>query len=185
MAANNVEQSTVWFLLIAVLWTGYFVLEGFDFGVGMLLRPVARDDRERRVMLNTTGPVWDGNEEWLITAGGATFSAFPEWYATLFSGFYLPLLLILVSLSLRAASSEYRGKIDDDAWRSRADWGITLGSWLPAILLGEAFGNIVRGVAIDADKQLVSGFFELLSRYALLTGAVTAPIVARQGAASL
>ena len=179
------ELSTVWFLLIAVLWTGYFVLEGFDFGVGMLLRPVARDDRERRVMLNTIGPVWDGNEVWLITAGGATFAAFPEWYATLFSGFYLPLLLILVALILRAVSLEYRGKIDDDAWRSRADWGITLGSWLPAILWGVAFGNIVRGVAIDADKQVVSGFFDLLNPYALLTGAVTALLFATHGAVFL
>lgn len=179
------DLSTVWFLLIAVLWTGYFVLEGFDFGVGMLLRPVARDDRERRVMLNTIGPVWDGNEVWLITAGGATFAAFPEWYATMFSGFYLPLLLILVALILRAVALEYRGKIDDDAWRARADWGITVGSWVPAILWGVAFGNIVRGVAIDADKQVVSGFFDLLNPYALLTGAVTALLFITHGAVFL
>jgi len=180
-----VELSTVWFLLIAVLWTGYFVLEGFDFGVGMLLRPLARNDRERRVMLNTIGPVWDGNEVWLITAGGAMFAAFPEWYATLFSGFYLPLLVILIALIVRAVALEYRGKMDDAAWRSRADWGITLGSWLPAILWGVAFGNIVRGVAIDADKQVVSSFFELLNPYALLSGAVTALLFATHGAVFL
>lgn len=179
------ELSTLWFILIALLWTGYFVLEGFDFGVGMLLRPVGRDDRERRVLLNTIGPVWDGNEVWLITAGGATFAAFPEWYATLFSGFYLPLLIILVALIGRAVALEYRGKIDDDVWRRRADIGITFGSWVPAILWGVAFGNIVRGVAINADKQVVSSFFELLNPYALLTGGVTALLFITHGAVFL
>src|SRR3990170_1311713 len=116
------ELTTVWFALIAILWIGYFTLEGFDFGVGMLLPVVARNDTERRVLYNTVGPVWDGNEVWVLTAGGATFAAFPEWYATLFSGFYLPLLLILLALIIRAVSIEYGGKINDAGWRGRWDW---------------------------------------------------------------
>lgn len=167
------ELSTVWFLLIAVLWTGYLVLEGFDFGVGMLLPVLGRDDRDRRVLINTIGPVWDGNEVWLLTAGGATFAAFPEWYATLFSGFYLPLLIILVALILRGVAFEYRGKINDDAWRRRWDIAIMVGSYLPAVLWGVAFANIVRGVPIDADKQFVGNLFDLLGPFALLGGATT------------
>jgi cytochrome d ubiquinol oxidase subunit II len=179
----------LWFILIAVLFTGYFVLEGFDFGVGMLMPLLGRskngsadNDTRRRVVLNTIGPVWDGNEVWLLTAGGAMFAAFPEWYATLFSGFYLPLLLILVALIVRVCAIEYRGKIDDATWRSRWDWGIILGSWVPAILWGVAFANIVRGVAIDENRQVVSGFFDLLNPYALLGGATTAIVFALHGA---
>ena len=174
--------SLVWFVLIAVLWTGYLVLEGFDFGVGMLLRPLSRDGTERRLVINTLGPVWDGNEVWLLVAGGAMFAAFPEWYATMFSGFYLPLLLILVALILRAVAFEWRGKIDDDGWRNRWDWAITFGSWIPAVLWGVAFANLVRGVEIDADHQMVSSFFDLLSPYALLGGATTALLFATHGA---
>ncbi len=179
----------LWFILIAVLFTGYFVLEGFDFGVGMLMPVLGRskngsadNDTRRRVVLNTIGPVWDGNEVWLLTAGGAMFAAFPEWYATLFSGFYLPLLLILVALIVRVCAIEYRGKIDDATWRSRWDWGIVFGSWVPAILWGVAFANIVRGVAIDENRQVVSGFFDLLNPYALLGGATTALVFALHGA---
>ncbi|EME23158.1 cytochrome d ubiquinol oxidase subunit II [Rhodococcus triatomae] len=179
----------LWFILIAVLFIGYFVLEGFDFGVGMLMPVLGRskngsadNDTRRRVVLNTIGPVWDGNEVWLLTAGGAMFAAFPEWYATLFSGFYLPLLLILVALIVRVCAIEYRGKIDDATWRSRWDWGIILGSWVPAILWGVAFANIVRGVAIDENRQVVSGFFDLLNPYALLGGATTAIVFALHGA---
>jgi cytochrome d ubiquinol oxidase subunit II len=113
------ELHTVWFILIAVLWTGYFFLEGFDFGVGMLLHVLGHTETDRRVMINTIGPVWDGNEVWLLTAGGATFAAFPYWYATLFSGFYLPLFLILIALIFRGVAFEYRGKIDSEAWRAR------------------------------------------------------------------
>src|SRR5881398_4094576 len=116
--------TTVWFIVIAFFWTGYFVLEGFDFGVGMLLPVLGRDDTERRVLINTIGPVWDGNEVWVLVAGGATFAAFPEWYATLFSGFYLPLLLILVALILRGVAFEFRGKIDSDRWRR--NWDIAI-----------------------------------------------------------
>ncbi len=176
------DLTLVWFVLIAILWTGYLVLEGFDFGVGMLLPFLGRKDRDRRVMINTIGPVWDGNEVWLITAGGATFAAFPEWYATRFSGFYLPLLLILVGLILRIVSFEWRGKINTDTWRAWADRGIIVGSYLPGILWGVAFANLVRGVELDADHQYVGGFFALLNPFALLGGVVTALLFVLHGA---
>ncbi|RYB88425.1 cytochrome d ubiquinol oxidase subunit II [Nocardioides glacieisoli] len=176
------ELTTIWFILIAVLWIGYFTLEGFDFGVGMLLPVLARNDTERRVMINTIGPVWDGNEVWLLVAGGATFAAFPEWYATLFSGFYLPLLLILVALIVRGVAFEYRAKRDDDRWRSRWDAAIFVGSLLPSILWGVAFANILRGVPIDSDLEYVGGFFNLLNPYALLGGAMTLLLFLTHGA---
>ncbi|MGX6607195.1 cytochrome d ubiquinol oxidase subunit II [Micromonosporaceae bacterium Da 78-11] len=179
------ELTTVWFALIAVLWAGYFLLEGFDFGVGILLPVLARDNRERRLLINTIGPVWDGNEVWLIVAGGATFAAFPEWYATLFSGFYLPLLLILVALILRGVAFEYRGKRDDDAWRRGWDACIIGGSLVPAILWGVAFGNIVRGVRLDADHEYIGGFVELLNPYALLGGLTTLILFVLHGAVFL
>ena len=179
------ELSTVWFLLIAVLWTGYLVLEGFDFGVGMLLPVLGRGDKERRVLINTVGPVWDGNEVWLLTAGGATFAAFPEWYATMFSGFYLPLLLILLALIVRVVAFEWRGKIDDPRWRAWADRALVVGSWVPAVLWGVAFGNLVRGVHLDADHQYVGTFFDLLNPYALLGGATTGLIFLTHGAVFL
>src|SRR5215475_1404105 len=162
------ELTTVWFILIAVLWIGYFVLEGFDFGVGVLLPVLGRDESERRVLINTIGPVWDGNEVWVITAGGATFAAFPEWYASLFSGFYLPLLLILVALILRGVAFEYRGKRDDPTWRRRWDTAITGGSLLPAVLWGVAFANIVRGVPLSASHEYTGNLLTLLNPYALL-----------------
>ena len=165
------ELTTIWFLLVAVLFTGYFILEGFDFGVGMLLPVLGRDDRERRVLINTIGPVWDGNEVWLITAGGAMFAAFPEWYATLFSGFYLPLLLILLALIVRGVAFEYRHKRPEAAWKRRWDAAIFFGSLLPAILWGVAFANILRGVPLDADHEYVGGLLDLLNPYALLGGA--------------
>jgi len=176
------ELTTVWFVLIAVLWVGYFVLEGFDFGVGMLLPVLAEDERERRVVINTIGPVWDGNEVWLLVAGGATFAAFPEWYATLFSGFYLPLLLILLALIVRGVAFEYRHKRDDPRWRSRWDAAIFVGSAVPALLWGVAFGNIVRGVEIDADKEFVGSFWDLLNPFALLGGVTTVLLFLTHGA---
>src|SRR5690349_16929934 len=175
----------VWFVLIAVLWTGYFFLEGFDFGVGILTKLLARDRGERRVMINTIGPVWDGNEVWLLTAGGATFAAFPEWYATMFSGFYLPLLLILLALIVRVVAFEWRGKIDDPRWRSLADRCLMGGSWVPAVLWGVAFGDVVRGVELDADHQYVGGFWALLNPFAVLGGATTALIFLSHGAVFL
>ncbi|MFN3257259.1 MAG: cytochrome d ubiquinol oxidase subunit II [Ilumatobacter sp.] len=187
------ELTTVWFILITVLWTGYFVLEGFDFGVGMLFPILGRGDggpddiehdgeTRRRVMLSTIGPVWDGNEVWLLTAGGATFAAFPEWYATLFSGFYLPLLLILAALIVRALAFDYRGKVDDPVWRRRWDLAIIVGSFVPALLWGVAFTNIVRGVPIDADKEYTGSLFTLLNPAALLGGVAMVALFIAYGA---
>jgi len=176
------ELYDVWFLLIAVLWIGYFVLEGFDFGVGMLVRHLGKNEPERRVVINTIGPLWDGNEVWLLTAGGATFAAFPDWYATLFSGFYLPLLLILLALIVRGVAFEYRGKRDDQTWRDRWDLAILVGSFVPALLWGVAFGNIVRGVAIDETQHYTGGFFDLLNPYSLLGGVTTLTVCLLHGA---
>ncbi|GHF93527.1 cytochrome d ubiquinol oxidase subunit II [Streptomyces filamentosus] len=167
------ELHDVWFVLIAVLWTGYFFLEGFDFGVGVLTKLLARDRPEKRVLINTIGPVWDGNEVWLLTAGGATFAAFPEWYATLFSGFYLPLLIILVCLIVRGVAFEYRAKRPEENWQRNWEEAIFWTSLIPAFLWGVAFGNIVRGVKIDRDMEYVGNFWDLLNPYALLGGLVT------------
>ena len=179
------ELTDFWFALIAVLWIGYFFLEGFDFGVGVLLPVIGKSEAERRVMINTIGPVWDGNEVWLLVAGGATFAAFPEWYATLFSGFYLPLLLILVALIIRGVAFEYRGKQDSPQWRARWDLAIFIGSLVPAILWGVAFANIVRGVPIDETFTYTGGFFNLLNPYALLGGVVTLGLFTTHGATFL
>jgi cytochrome bd ubiquinol oxidase subunit II len=174
--------TTVWFILIAVLWTGYFVLEGFDFGVGILLPFLGRTDTDRRTMVNAIGPVWDGNEVWLLTAGGATFAAFPLWYASLFSGFYLALLLILVALIVRGVSFEFRGKVDSDRWRRVWDQAIFWGSALPALLWGVAFGNIVRGVPLNAAHVFTGNLFTLLNPYALLAGLATLTLFTLHGA---
>ncbi|MGC4748078.1 cytochrome d ubiquinol oxidase subunit II [Micromonospora sp. DT201] len=176
------ELTTIWFLLVAVLFTGYFILEGFDFGVGMLLPVLGRDDRERRVLINTIGPVWDGNEVWLITAGGAMFASFPEWYATLFSGFYLPLLLILLALIARGVAFEYRHKRPEASWKRRWDAAIVVGSLVPAILWGVTFANILRGVPLNAEHDYVGGLFNLLNPYALLGGATTLALFLTHGA---
>ncbi|GAB2445091.1 cytochrome d ubiquinol oxidase subunit II [Nocardioides hungaricus] len=176
------ELTTVWFCLIAVLWIGYFTLEGFDFGVGMLLPWLARDDRERRIMINTIGPVWDGNEVWVLTAGGATFAAFPEWYATLFSGFYLPLLLILLALIVRGLAFEYRHQRPEAVWHSWWDRAIVVGSYVPALLWGVAFANIVRGVPIDETKDFTGTILTLLNPYGLLGGVVTLLLFLTHGA---
>ncbi len=176
------ELTTVWFGLIAVLWIGYFALEGFDFGVGILLPVLGRSEGERRVLINTIGPVWDGNEVWVLVAGGATFAAFPEWYATLFSGFYLPLLAILVGLIVRGVAFEYRAKRDDDRWRAAWDQAIFWGSLLPAILWGVAFANILRGVPIDADGEYAGGLVTLLNPYGLLGGVTTLLLFVTHGA---
>ncbi|MGJ5826653.1 cytochrome d ubiquinol oxidase subunit II [Streptomyces ossamyceticus] len=167
------ELHDVWFVVIAVLWIGYFFLEGFDFGVGVLTRLLARNRSEKRVLINTIGPVWDGNEVWLLSAGGATFAAFPEWYATLFSGFYLPLLLILVCLIVRGVAFEYRAKRPEEKWQRNWETAIFWTSLLPAFLWGVAFANIVRGVKIDRDFEYVGSVVDLLNPYALLGGLVT------------
>ncbi|MFE7312626.1 cytochrome d ubiquinol oxidase subunit II [Streptomyces sp. NPDC057555] len=172
----------VWFVIIAFLWTGYFFLEGFDFGIGVLTKLLARDRSERRVLINTVGPVWDGNEVWLLSAGGATFAAFPEWYATLFSGFYLPLLLILVCLIVRGVAFEYRVKRPEERWQRNWEHALFWTSLLPAVLWGVAFGNIVRGVKIDAGKEYVGTVLDLLNPYALLGGLVTLALFTFHGA---
>jgi len=167
------ELQTLWFILIAVLFTGYFVLDGFDLGVGILIPFLGKDNTRRRIMINTIGPHWDGNEVWLVTAGGASFAAFPQYYATLFSGFYLPLFLMLVALIARGVAFEFRGKLDNARWRSTWDWAAFLGSVIPALLWGVAFSNFVRGVPIDANMRYYSNFFELLNPYALVGGLVS------------
>ncbi|MFG2655537.1 cytochrome d ubiquinol oxidase subunit II [Streptomyces sp. NPDC048425] len=176
------ELHDVWFALIAVLWIGYFFLEGFDFGIGVLTKVLARGRTERRVLINTIGPVWDGNEVWLLTAGGATFAAFPDWYATLFSGFYLPLLMILVCLIVRGVAFEYRAKRPEEKWQTNWEHAIFWTSLIPAVLWGVAFGNIVRGVKIDAHKEFVGSFWDLLNPYAILGGLVTLTLFTFHGA---
>jgi cytochrome d ubiquinol oxidase subunit II len=161
---------TIWFIAIAVLWTGYLFLEGFDLGVGMLMRIFARNNTERRVLLNTIGPVWDGNEVWLLTAGGATFAAFPLWYASLFSALYLPLLVVLVALIFRAVAFEYRGKVDTDQWRARWDWAIALGSFFAAFGVGAALALTTTGLPLNANGDREGGPLAWFSGYAVLGG---------------
>lgn len=167
------DLNVLWFILIGILYAGYFVLDGFDLGVGILLPFLGKDETKRRLMINAIGPHWDGNEVWLLTAGGATFAAFPNWYATLFSGFYLPLFLILLALIVRGVAFEFRSKDKSPRWRSLWDGCIFVGSALPALLLGVAFANIVRGVPIDQNMTYVGGFFNLLNPYALIGGLVS------------
>ena len=175
----------LWFTLIAVLWCGYFLLEGFDFGVAVLLHVVGRSEAQRGLLLRTIGPVWDGNEVWLLVAGGATFAAFPAWYATLFSGFYLPLLLILVALIVRVLAIEYRNKETGQTWHRRWDLAHTVSGAVPALLWGVAFANIVHGVPIDAQHHYTGSFFTLLNPYALLGGLVTLSLFTLHGAVFL
>jgi cytochrome d ubiquinol oxidase subunit II len=172
----------LWFIAIAVLWTGYFFLEGFDFGVGMLLPVLGRAEDERRALISTIGPVWDGNEVWLIVAAGATFASFPLWYATLFSGFYLALLVILVALILRGVAFEYRGKVDSIRWRTNWDRAILFGSVVPAVLWGAVFGNIIRGVPIDADFRYAGGVRNLFNIYSLVGALTTLTLFLLHGA---
>jgi cytochrome bd ubiquinol oxidase subunit II len=176
------DLQTLWFVLITVLFSGFFFLEGFDYGVGVLLPFIGRQDGERRMVINAIGPVWDGNEVWLLTAGGAMFAAFPNWYATLFSGFYLALFLILVALIVRGVAFEFRSKDERPGWRRFWDGAIFVGSAVPALLWGVAVANIVRGVSIDAGMHYVGTFFDLLNPYALLGGLVTLLIFILHGA---
>ena len=174
--------NTLWFFLIIVLFIGFFFLEGFDYGVGMLLPFLGKNDPERRLIIRSIGPFWDANEVWLLTAGGAIFAAFPDWYATLFSGFYLALLLMLVALILRAVAFEFRNKDARPQWRSFWDWMIFLGSALPGFLWGVAITNIIEGVPIDAQMNYVGGFWNLLNPYALLGGLTLVALFALHGA---
>ncbi len=161
---------TLWFILIAVLWIGFFFLEGFDFGVGMLLPFLGKKDNERRAIINTIGSTWDGNEVWLLTAGGATFAAFPQWYATMFSGFYLAFFLLLVGLIIRGVSFEYRSKVASPRWRQTFDWMIAIGSFLPSLLFGTAFANLASGVPIDGSMMYTGNLLTLLNPYGLIGG---------------
>jgi cytochrome d ubiquinol oxidase subunit II len=173
---------TLWFILIAILWIGFFFLEGFDFGVGMLMPFLGKKDVERRAIINTIGPHWDGNEVWLILAGGATFAAFPDWYATLFSGFYLALFLLLLGLILRGVAFEFRSKDAHPAWRRLWDGCILVGSLVPALLLGVAFANLAKGVPIDANKTYTGNLLTLLNPYGLLGGLATIVLFMLHGA---
>ncbi len=173
---------TVWFVLVTVLFIGFFFLEGFDYGVGILLPFLGKKDTERRSVINTIGPVWDANEVWMITAGGAMFASFPHVYATLFSGFYLALVLMLVALILRGLGFEFRSKVENKTWRSFWDWAIFTGSLLPALLWGVTVGNLMRGFAIEADMNYYGGLFPLLNPYAILGGLVFVSLFTMHGA---
>jgi cytochrome d ubiquinol oxidase subunit II len=173
---------TIWFLLWGVLWAIYFVLDGYDLGIGTLLPVLGKSDRDRRIMLNAMGPFWDGNEVWLITAGGVTFAAFPKAYAVMFSGLYTPLMLLLFALIIRGVSLEFRHQVDSPAWRKVWDWGATLGSFLPALILGVAFANIFMGLPLDENGVFQGSFLTLFNPYGLAGGVLFVLLFAMHGA---
>jgi cytochrome d ubiquinol oxidase subunit II len=175
----------LWFCLLALLWTGYFVLEGFDFGVGMLLPFVGRDADDRKTMLESIGPVWDGNEVWLLVAGGATFAAFPLWYATMFSGFYIALLLILVLLIVRVVSFEWRGKLEDPRWSGVWTWANTIASFGAPLIWGVALSSLLYGVPLNSDHGWAGSFADLFTWYTVLAGVAVIALFALHGAAFL
>jgi cytochrome bd ubiquinol oxidase subunit II len=174
-----------WFIVIAVLWTGFFVLEGFDFGVGMLHSFVGRDDVGRRAAINTIGPLWDGNEVWLIVAGASMFAAFPGWYATMFSGLYLAMVLLLFSLIIRGVAFEYRGKRDAAQWRRTWDVALTVGSLLAPFVIGIALGDLVHGLPINSSQNYTGSFWDLFQPYAVYTGVTLVLICLLHGATFL
>lgn len=176
------DLNILWFFLIGVLFSGFFFLEGFDYGVGILLPFVGKTDQERRILFNSIGPFWDGNEVWMLTAGGAIFAAFPHWYASLFSGFYLALFLMLLALFVRGVSFEFRSKDDHPLWRKLWDWCLWFGSLVPALLWGVAVANLIKGVPIDANMQFTGSFFSLLSPFTLVTGIAFVLLFAYHGA---
>jgi cytochrome bd ubiquinol oxidase subunit II len=182
---THLDLPTFWFAALAFFWTGYFVLEGFDFGVGMLTPFVARDELDRKVSLNTILPVWDGNEVWVIVAGAGTFAAFPDWYATLFSAYFLPLLLIVIALAGRAVAFKYRTRHDTERWRKSWTWAIALGSALPALLFGVAFAGILRGIPVNGQMEFTGNFADLVHPYALLGGVGTLLLSLAQGSTFL
>ncbi|GAB6113524.1 cytochrome d ubiquinol oxidase subunit II [Desulfomicrobium salsuginis] len=173
---------TIWFLLWGVLWAIYFILDGYDLGIGTLLPFLGKSDTDRRIMLNSMGPFWDGNEVWLITAGGVTFAAFPKAYAVMFSGLYTPLMLLLFALIIRGVSLEFRHQVDSPAWRRVWDWGATIGSFLPALLLGVAFANIFMGLPLDENGVFQGNLFTLLNPYGLAGGVLFVLLFAMHGA---
>ena len=177
--------NNIWFIIVAIFWVGFFVLEGFDFGVGMLHSFIGHNDQERRVAINSIGPIWDGNEVWLIVAGAAIFAAFPSWYATMFSTFYLALLVVLVALIVRGLSFEFNRKVDDPRWRSTWRWSLTIGSCLIPLLLGTALGDLLYGLPIDKAHNYTGNFFQLLVPFGLYTGLTLTVLSLFLGAAYL
>ncbi|MCX7835773.1 MAG: cytochrome d ubiquinol oxidase subunit II [bacterium] len=175
------DLNVIWYILVGVLLTGYAILDGFDLGVGML-HLFIKGDNNRRIFLNSIGPIWDGNEVWLITGGGALFAAFPDVYATAFSGFYLPFMLLLFALIFRAVSIEFRSKRESPTWRKYWDIGFAVGSFLATLLIGVALGNVVWGLTLDSSRNITTGFFELLHPYALLVGVTVVALFAMHGA---
>lgn len=173
---------TIWFLLWGVLWAIYFILDGYDLGIGTLIPILGKSDTDRRTMLNAMGPFWDGNEVWLITAGGVTFAAFPKAYAVMFSGLYTPLMLLLFALIVRGVSLEFRHQVDSPAWRRVWDWGATLGSFLPALILGVAFANIFMGLPLDENGVFQGSFLTLFNPYGLAGGVLFVLLFAMHGA---
>jgi cytochrome bd ubiquinol oxidase subunit II len=171
-----------WFVLITILWTGFFVLEGFDMGVGMLHRFVGKDDAGQRTVINTIGPLWDGNEVWLIVAGAAMFAAFPGWYATMFSGLYLALVLLLAALIVRGVSFEYRGKGTSERWRDSWSWLLIIGSLLAPFLLGLALGDLLNGLPIGANHEYTGSFWDLFTAYGVFAGIALVALCLLQGA---
>jgi cytochrome bd ubiquinol oxidase subunit II len=179
------DLQILWFVLIAVLWSGYFLLEGFDFGVGMLLPFLPRDERERSQMFQTIGPVWDGNEVWLVIAGGATFAAFPAWYGTMFSGFYLALLLVLFFLIIRVVSFEWREKSESPSWRTAWMWANAVGSFGASLIWGVGLSNLLYGVPIDSSGDFSGTFWDLFSGYTVLGGVTIVTLFAFHGSTFL
>jgi len=179
------QLHTIWFIIIAVFWVGFFVLEGFDFGVGALHAFIGRNDTERRIAINTIGPWWDGNEVWLIVAGASMFAAFPGWYATMFSALYLALVLLLVALFARGVSFEYRGKRESPRWRNGWSWALTVGSILIPLLVGVALGDLLHGLPINAAHEFTGNFFSLLTGYGLMTGVCLLTLCLLHGATFL
>jgi cytochrome d ubiquinol oxidase subunit II len=179
------QLHTIWFIVIAIQWVGFFVLEGFDFGVGMLHTIVGKTETGMRVALNTIGPFWDGNEVWLVVAGAGTFAAFPNWYATMFSALYLALLLVLVALIGRGVAFEFRGKGEHPRWRGTWTWCTTLGSLLVPLLIGVGLGDLLNGLPIDSSHEYTGNFFDLLTPYGLWTGATILGLCLLQGATFL
>ena len=164
------QLSEVWFILIGVLFVGFLFLEGFDFGVGMSTKFLAKNDLEKRILINTIGPFWDANEVWLITAGGAMFAAFPNWYATLFSGYYLPFVVLLLALIARGVAFEFRGKLQSAKWVKTWDWSIFLGSLLPPFLVGVLFSSLIKGLPIDNHMNMNAGFTDIVNLYTVVGG---------------
>jgi cytochrome d ubiquinol oxidase subunit II len=178
-------MKSLWFVIVAFFWVGFFILEGFDFGVGMLHSFVARNDLERRVAINTIGPVWDGNEVWLVVAAAATFASFPLWYGTMFSAFYLVLLIVLLALMVRGVSFEYRGKLDDPRWRTAWKWSMTLGCTIIPLMLGLALGDLLHGLPINTNHVYTGAFSDLFVPYGVFTGVTLVALSLHSGATFL